>query len=176
MSEKMYCVNHPDRETLLRCNKCGKPICLECGIRHPVGIRCRECAQLRRSPLYQVSAVQYAKALGVGLAASTIGGLIMAYMGGIFISLFLSPIIGGVIAEAINWATGYKRGVMLQIVAGICIVLGALLGQHLLFYLATPVPLRRLTLSALLNLGVLLSPFNLIYIVLAVGAAIARLR
>lgn len=31
-------------ETRLRCQKCGKPICPKCAMRHPVGLRCREHA------------------------------------------------------------------------------------------------------------------------------------
>ena len=37
--ESLTCANHPDRETLLRCNKCGKPICISCAVRTPVGYR-----------------------------------------------------------------------------------------------------------------------------------------
>jgi len=40
----LYCYRHPDRETLLRCARCDRPICLECQVRHPVGIRCPECS------------------------------------------------------------------------------------------------------------------------------------
>ena len=39
----MYCANHPDVETLLRCNRCGKPICLKCATLTDVGYRCNEC-------------------------------------------------------------------------------------------------------------------------------------
>ena len=28
--EYQVCYKHPDRKTYLRCNKCGRPICLEC--------------------------------------------------------------------------------------------------------------------------------------------------
>ena len=32
-----HCKNHPDRETLLRCNKCGEPICTQCAVLTDVG-------------------------------------------------------------------------------------------------------------------------------------------
>jgi hypothetical protein len=31
------------RETLLRCNRCDRPMCTECAVQHPVGLRCKEC-------------------------------------------------------------------------------------------------------------------------------------
>ena len=34
-----------DRETLLRCNKCGNPICMACAVRTPVGYRCTNCVR-----------------------------------------------------------------------------------------------------------------------------------
>ena len=52
MSEPMYCVNHPDVETYLRCNKCGRPICPKCAVRTPVGYRCRDCVQAHQQVFY----------------------------------------------------------------------------------------------------------------------------
>ena len=39
-----FCYRHPNRETLLRCSNCDRPICPECMTAAPVGIRCPECA------------------------------------------------------------------------------------------------------------------------------------
>jgi membrane associated rhomboid family serine protease len=36
----MYCYRHPDRETGVTCSECGRPICPECMVFAPVGIRC----------------------------------------------------------------------------------------------------------------------------------------
>ena len=38
----MYCYRHPDRETMVTCSECGRPICTECMYFAPVGIRCPE--------------------------------------------------------------------------------------------------------------------------------------
>jgi membrane associated rhomboid family serine protease len=35
-----YCYRHPDRETMLSCSECGRPICAECVNYAPVGLRC----------------------------------------------------------------------------------------------------------------------------------------
>jgi membrane associated rhomboid family serine protease len=38
--EVRYCYRHPDRETMLSCSECGRPICAECVNYAPVGLRC----------------------------------------------------------------------------------------------------------------------------------------
>ena len=52
----MQCATHPDVETELGCSRCGKAICPRCLVHTPVGARCRECANVRRIPTYNVSA------------------------------------------------------------------------------------------------------------------------
>ena len=41
----LYCYRHPDRETLVRCGRCDRPICLPCSMQGPVGFRCRDCGK-----------------------------------------------------------------------------------------------------------------------------------
>jgi membrane associated rhomboid family serine protease len=36
----MYCYRHPNRETRVTCSECGRPICPDCMVFAPVGIRC----------------------------------------------------------------------------------------------------------------------------------------
>ena len=43
--EPRFCYRHPNRETLLRCSSCERPICPECMTSAPVGIRCPDCAR-----------------------------------------------------------------------------------------------------------------------------------
>ena len=47
--ETVYCSYHPNVETGLRCNKCGKPICVKCARRTPVGYRCPDCIRIKRA-------------------------------------------------------------------------------------------------------------------------------
>jgi hypothetical protein len=170
MSPPMYCTNHPDRETLLRCAKCDQPICTECAIRHPVGLRCPDCARLRKAPTYDVSAPHYLRAFGAGLGASVICSLIVQIVSLSFLYLFAGLIAGGVIAEVISRATSHKRGVGLQIVGGVCVFLGYLFGSLLvttyrfggLAWLALP--------ASFLN------PFYWIFPAIAAVVAVARLR
>ena len=41
VEETTYCAVHPDRETSLQCNRCGRYMCVECAVHTPVGYRCR---------------------------------------------------------------------------------------------------------------------------------------
>ncbi|HEX2507482.1 MAG TPA: rhomboid family intramembrane serine protease [Miltoncostaeaceae bacterium] len=47
--ETLHCYRHPDRETLLSCSSCDRPICTSCMTQAAVGVRCPECAGGRRS-------------------------------------------------------------------------------------------------------------------------------
>jgi membrane associated rhomboid family serine protease len=42
------CYRHPDRETFVRCQRCGRPICGECQTLAPVGVHCPECVREAR--------------------------------------------------------------------------------------------------------------------------------
>lgn len=171
--ETLYCVNHPRVETLLRCSKCGKPICTHCGIRTPVGIRCRQCARLRRPPSYVLRPWHYLLAVLVALPASFLVGLVMQYVG-MYLAFFLGAAAGGLIAEIVYRATGGKRGAPLAVLVGVSIALGAVasaLGPALL--------MPGITAAAFLNgrtLLQLLLRMNIVYVFLAIGAAYARLR
>lgn len=39
------CYRHSDRETGVSCSSCGRPICTECMVATPVGMRCPECSK-----------------------------------------------------------------------------------------------------------------------------------
>jgi membrane associated rhomboid family serine protease len=43
------CYRHPDRETFVKCQRCGRPICGECQTLAPVGVHCPECVREARA-------------------------------------------------------------------------------------------------------------------------------
>jgi membrane associated rhomboid family serine protease len=43
-AQTMVCYRHPRNETAVTCSNCGRPICPECMVFAPVGIKCPECA------------------------------------------------------------------------------------------------------------------------------------
>ncbi len=156
-----HCVNHPERETLVRCSKCDAPICLKCRVETPVGFRCRECG-IYRPVQYQVPPVLFAPALGVGLIAGFIGGMIGPLLG--FYAIFLGPVFGTAVGESITRVTRGKRGRALATLAATCLVLGALLA---------PVVAHR---SVSVVVDQFLNPGFWCYVVFAAPAAWWRLR
>lgn len=172
--EVLYCVNHPQTETLLRCSKCLDPICLKCAIRTPVGFRCPKCARVVRSPLYVLEPKDYLVAFLVAGALSLVGGAVMVQLGILFALLLAVPV-GGIIAEAVLRGTRGKRGRPVQVITAVCIALGAVLGPWLWRAISAGT-FQALPASPLGYLGSLLNANVLIYAFLAIGAAVARLR
>ena len=43
-TQTMVCYRHPSNETAITCSNCGRPICTDCMVFAPVGIKCPECA------------------------------------------------------------------------------------------------------------------------------------
>ena len=124
----MQCAKHPDVETNLACGKCGKPICPKCLVQTPVGMRCAECAGLKRLPTYQVTSRYYLKAIGVGIGIAIACGvawwainLILPFY---FLQFFVGAGAGYAIGEVISLAVNRKRGTGLAVVSGICAAFG----------------------------------------------------
>lgn len=166
--ETLHCTWHPDQETRLRCARCGRPMCLDCARRHPVGLRCKECTKETRSPLYQVSGPRYVAALVVGIVAGTAAAfglaLLFTLTGGWFqliIAFLAGGGVGAAVAEAVSWASGRKRGKGLQAVVVVSMIAGVVL-VILLGRMAIP-----RSPSYLLGL--------LVYLAVGVGGARSRL-
>lgn len=154
--ETLYCVNHPRRETLLRCNRCNRPICIDCAVRTPVGYRCRDCVRQQQSVFYDIQALDYLVAALVSPVLGFLGALITGTVG--WLTLFLAPVAGGLIAEAVRWAARRRRGRYLWLVSAGGVVLGS--GLAFLFFVRG--------LWSLIWLGV--------FTFMAIGTIYARLR
>lgn len=120
----LVCANHPDRETHLRCNRCGTPICTQCAVLTPVGYRCRECVRGQQKVFETAQWVDYPiavilAAVGVGLAVG-----LLNYLG--FWGLIAAPIAGGGLAEVVRWAVRRRRSRRLPLAAAVGGVLGVL--------------------------------------------------
>jgi membrane associated rhomboid family serine protease len=62
----MYCYRHPDRETGVTCSECGRPICPDCMVFAPVGIRCPDHAGRPQGTARVGTTVRRASYEGVG--------------------------------------------------------------------------------------------------------------
>jgi MFS family permease len=136
--DTLYCANHPDRPTGLRCNRCEKPICTSCAILTPTGYRCKECVRGQQKvfdtarPLDPLIAAAIAAPLSLG------GSYIASFMG--FFTIFIAPIAGMLISEAVRWAVKRRRSRLLFLVAAGAALLGALVFPLIrLLYMLTAV-------------------------------------
>ena len=43
------CYRHPDRQSYILCQRCGRTICPECQTQAPVGVICPECMREQRA-------------------------------------------------------------------------------------------------------------------------------
>jgi hypothetical protein len=137
----MRCAADPSVETYLRCGRCEKPICPRCLIQTPVGARCRECARLRRLPMYEIGPFDYLCGIGAGLAAGIAGGVAVTLLLSLvpavgFLGAFVMAGLGYVVGGAILLALPRKRGTGLGVVAALSVVIGLVVARAALFMLS----------------------------------------
>ena len=125
-----YCVFHPEVETGLSCSRCDRPICVRCMVQAPVGIRCRDCANVQRLPTFDVGPSFYVRASLVGGAVAVVSGFAWGLLVHLFPSApmagFLALAVGYAVGESISVATNRKRGNGLMMLAGSYVVLSLL--------------------------------------------------
>jgi len=116
--------------TGLRCSRCGKPICPQCAVRTPVGLRCPECAGVRGLPTYRTPASSLVKAAGAGLAVAVGTAVIWRFFPEW--QFYLCLLMGFGVVETIARFSGNKRGADLQLLAVGIVTIGFLLSRTLL--------------------------------------------
>jgi hypothetical protein len=164
-STTLYCYVHPNRETALRCNNCGRPICASCAVRTPIGYRCRECVKGQQKTFDTSEWYDYLTGFVVAAILSTIASILVTFIGGIgFFGWFLiaagAPTAGVAIAEGVRLVTQRRRSRALFTTMAVAVVVGAL-----------PVILFQLFFAQNL-FGIL---FQIIYLVIAVPVVYSRL-
>lgn len=130
-STTLYCYNHPNRETSLRCNNCDRPICASCAVRTPTGYRCKECVRTRQKTFNTSEWYDYVSAFVVATILSGIAAFLVTLIGGIgFFGYILiaagAPTAGVLISESIRTVTRKRRSRSLFITAAVGVIVGAL--------------------------------------------------
>jgi hypothetical protein len=122
--EKLYCTFHPGRETLLRCSRCGRPICTSCARQTPTGYRCKECINVQQKVFETAVWTDYIVAAMIALVLAFVGSLAAAFIR--FFVILIAPIIGFLISEAVRWGVRKRRSKGLFLVATAATVVGCL--------------------------------------------------
>jgi hypothetical protein len=159
-----YCANHPDVETLLRCNRCSKPICMRCAVRTPVGYRCKECVGEQQKVYFNAVGGDNFVAFGVGfivsaIAAPIVGLLIALVLGrilflGLIIAFIAGSGAGSALAQIIRRAVGRRRGPYLPLFALVGIILGVLIGNFIFLIFTGTLPLFSLPMLLFTGLAI----------------------
>jgi hypothetical protein len=168
-SETLYCYRHPNRETLLRCNNCGRPICTQCAIQTPTGYRCPECVRGQQKKFNTAGVQDYIIAPIIAAVLSFIGSYIVQFLG--FFTILLAPIAGGIIAEAVKLVIRGRRSKNLFYIIAGAVVLGDLpMLLPSLLSLAFGIQLGSGSIFSLLRLV-----YQGVYLVLCTGTVFYRL-
>jgi hypothetical protein len=118
----MQCATHPDVETELACGRCEKPICPKCMYQTPGGQRCRECANLKKLPQYEVGLSYLARAAGASLVVGVVAGMIWGIIPFGLLGILLGIGAGYACGEAVSIVTNRKAGTQLQVIASVGVV------------------------------------------------------
>ena len=183
--DALRCAYHPNTPTRLRCGNCNKPVCTKCVMTTAVGLRCRDCARVRPTVIYQTGAPILARALGAGLAAALVIGAAWGFLndaglsrGGYDWGFWFALLLGFGVAESVSFAANRKRGPNLQLIGIGCVLLGVVVSRVILNARALrPVSLdaflsRPLDVAATLGLGLV----PLLFIGLACTIVYVRFR
>jgi hypothetical protein len=164
----LHCYVHPDRETLLRCNRCERPICQSCAVLTPTGYRCKECVRGQQKIFETARWWDYPVAIITAGALSYVGSLVAGLFG--FFTILIAPVAGMVIAEAVRFVVRRRRSKNLAMLASVATALGGVI-----------VPLTSLVISLLafglqVGGGLLGFLWPVVYAVLAASTVYYRLK
>ena len=124
-TQPMYCYAHPQRETLLRCNRCDRPMCQSCAVLTPTGYRCKECVRGQQKIFDTARWWDYPLTIIVAGVLAYLGSIIASLFG--FFTILLAPVAGMIIAEAVRFVVRKRRSRLLPLIAAGSALLGGLI-------------------------------------------------
>ena len=115
--EITYCAKHKKTPTNVRCGRCDTPVCPQCLVFAPVGVRCSDCGKPPKLPQHQIPLPILLRALAASLAAGLVGGvalyIVWMYLTGGLFYLIAAAGVGYLVSEATSFAAQRKRGPIL---------------------------------------------------------------
>ena len=110
----LTCTFHPKRETQLRCNRCDKPICIQCATHTPTGYRCPECIRSQQKIFVTTKWFdQLVAALITGVIAM-LGSIFGSYLG--YFTIFIAMGSGHLAVLASKKAIKNRRSPLIKYV------------------------------------------------------------
>jgi hypothetical protein len=165
VGEALYCVNHPNRKTNLRCNKCGKPVCTKCIKLTPVGYRCKACIREHQGVFFSATMAHYLIAAVVAFPLAVLIGFIAGQVG--FLVIFVAAFAGSVIARIVHRVIGRRRGRWMPHLVAAAVLFGGLVW-------ALPILIN--FLLGEVGFGAIGLIYTGIYVVVATGAAFYQMK
>ncbi|MDR5682570.1 MAG: hypothetical protein QN163_00870 [Armatimonadota bacterium] len=122
----MKCATHPAVETGLTCATCGTPICPDCLVQTPVGMKCGRCGIAPVPETLRVGsrllAVVLLTGTGIGAAAGAVGLSILS--GYVLLLILIGPAVGTLAGEGIRRVVGGRTGSPVAIAAAASVAIG----------------------------------------------------
>lgn len=128
--QELFCYRHPDRSTALRCYNCGKPICISCANKTPVGYICPDCIREKEAVFFNATTLDYLVGPLVSLLLSLPAGWLVVRFtlgGGFFLFIilfFIGGMIGRFMGRFSKRAVGGRRGRYLPHLTVAMLILG----------------------------------------------------
>ncbi len=126
---QLYCKNHPQTETTLRCNRCEEPMCVKCAVHTPTGYRCVDCVKEQKKVFDTSLWVDYIAGFVAAAILSGIASYIVALISGWFYGigvLFFAPFAATLIVRGAQAATKRRRSRSLFITITLGVLVGGL--------------------------------------------------
>lgn len=101
-------------------------------IQTPVGMRCRQCAGLRKLPQYQVGSVLLIRSGLAGLVVSTIAWLVVGVIP--YLRFFLAIFVGFAVGEVMSRAARRRGNHLLEAVAVMAVIVGWAIAESVYGY------------------------------------------
>jgi hypothetical protein len=125
-TEKTVCYRHPQKETKISCNECGRYICPSCMIPAPVGQKCPECVTSYESHTTRITPTEYTLSILTGGIVSLVTCFFWQYLPSGFLMAISAYLIGFLVAKSITAVIGNKLGFKIQVIAGTLVFIGML--------------------------------------------------
>jgi hypothetical protein len=171
----MKCARHPVADTLLTCVTCGTPICPDCMVETPVGMKCPVCGLTPLPAVYRIEPARLAMAIVAGAVLGGIAGVLALAIRpgfGLF-ALLLAPVAGSLGGDVVSRAAGGKRGRTLATAGAAAVAVGlVLLAPQVVAIVVTGAPAAW---SDVLRV-VARRPTFLLYSILTLGMVFWRVR